>query len=73
NEGLNEGLDKGVVKGQIEVIEKLLKAGVPWDFIYKTTDFNENSFQELKKKLQQIKPVRSPNKGVVLGKPNSRQ
>jgi len=74
NEGLNEGLDKGVVKGQIEVIEKLLKAGVPWDFIYKTTDFNENSFHELKKKLQQqIKLVRSPNKGVVLGKLNSRQ
>jgi hypothetical protein len=29
----NEGLDKGVVKGQIEVIEKLLKAGVHWDFM----------------------------------------
>ncbi|MEI6260682.1 MAG: Rpn family recombination-promoting nuclease/putative transposase [Deltaproteobacteria bacterium] len=63
NEGFNEGLslNKGVIEGQIQVIEKLLKAGVTWDFIYKTTDFDENNFHELKKKLQQqIKPVRNP-------------
>jgi hypothetical protein len=76
NEGFNEGLslNKGVIEGQIQVIEKLLKAGVTWDFIYKTTDFDENNFHELKKKLQQqVKPLRNPNQGVVLGKLNSRQ
>ena len=65
NEGLNEGLNKGVVKGQIEIIEKFLKAGATWDFIYKTTDFDENNFRELKKKLQQqIKPERNPYQGI---------
>jgi flagellar biosynthesis/type III secretory pathway protein FliH len=67
NEGLNEGLNKGVVKGQIEIIEKFLKAGATWDFIYKATDFDENSFHELKKKWrQQIKLVRNPYQGVAL-------
>jgi flagellar biosynthesis/type III secretory pathway protein FliH len=66
NEGLNKGFNKGVVKGQIEVIEKFLKAGATWDFIYKATDIDENSFRELKKKLQQqIKPVRNPYQGVA--------
>ena len=61
NEGLNEGLNKGVIKEQIEIIEKFLKVGVTWDIIYKATDFDENNFHELKKKLQQqIKPVRNP-------------
>jgi hypothetical protein len=74
NEGLNEGLNKGVIKEQIEIIEKFLKVGVTWDIIYKATDFDENNFHELKKKLQQqVKPVRNPNQGVVLGKLNSRQ
>jgi flagellar biosynthesis/type III secretory pathway protein FliH len=72
NEGLNEGLNKGLVK-QIEIIEKLLKAGVTWDFIYKTTDFDENSFHELKKKLQQqIKPVRNPYQGIEMDGLNAR-
>ena len=63
-----------LVKGQIEIIEKLLKAGVTWKFIYKTTDFDENSFHELKKKLQQqIKPVRNPYQGVAQDGLNSRQ
>ncbi|MEI6262624.1 MAG: hypothetical protein WCR46_22330, partial [Deltaproteobacteria bacterium] len=67
NEGFNEGLslNKGVIEGQIQVIEKLLKAGVTWDFIYKTTDFDENNFHELKKKLQQqINPERNPYRGI---------
>jgi flagellar biosynthesis/type III secretory pathway protein FliH len=73
-EWFNEGLNEGLVKGQIEIIEKFLKAGVTWDFIYKTTDFDENSFHELKKKLQQqIKPVRNPYQGVVQDGLNSRQ
>ena len=60
-----EWFNEGVVKGQIEVIEKLLKAGVTWDFIYKTTDFDENNFHELKKKLQQqINPERNPYRGI---------
>ena len=59
NEGFNEGLNKGLVK-QLEVIEKLLKAGVTWDIIYKATDFDENNFRELKKKwVEQIKPVKN--------------
>jgi len=63
-----------LVKGQIEIIEKFLKAGATWDFIYKATDFDENSFHELKKKLQQqIKPVRNPYQGVVLDRLNARQ
>jgi len=74
NEGLKEGLNEGVIKGQIEVIEKFLKAGATWDFIYKATDFDENSFHELKKKLQQqIKPVRNPYHGVVLNGLNACQ
>jgi predicted P-loop ATPase len=73
-EWFNEGLNKGVVKGQLEVIEKLLKVGVTWDIIYKATDFDENSFHELKKKLQQqIKPVRNPYQGVVLDGLNAHQ
>ena len=74
NEGLNEGLNKGVIKEQIEIIEKFLKVGVTWDFIYKTTDFDENSFNELKKKLQeQIKPIINPYQSVALDRLNSRQ
>ncbi len=73
-EWFNEGLNEGLVKGQIEIIEKLLKAGVTWKFIYKTTDFDENSFHELKKKwLQQIKPVRNPYQVVAQDGLNSRQ
>ena len=74
NKGFTKGLNKGVVKGQIEVIEKFLKAGASWDFIYKATDFDENSFHELKKKLQQqIKPIRNPYQGVAQDGLNSRQ
>jgi hypothetical protein len=81
NEGFNEGFNEcfnkcfneGLVK-QIEIIEKLLKAGVTWDFIYKTTDFDENSFNEMKKKLQQqIKPVKNPYQGIALDGLNARQ
>jgi hypothetical protein len=72
-EWFNEGFNEGLVK-QIEIIEKFLKVGVTWDIIYKATDFDENNFHELKKKLQQqVKPVRNPNQGVVLGKLNSRE
>jgi len=69
-----EWFNEGVVKGQIEVIEKFLKAGATWDFIYKATEIDENSFHELKKKLQQqIKPVRNPYQGVALNKLNASQ
>jgi len=74
NEGLNKGFNKGVVKGQIEVIEKFLKAGATWDFIYKATDFDENSFHKLKKKWrEQIKPIRNPYQGVALDRLNASQ
>jgi hypothetical protein len=73
-EWFNEGLNEGVVKGQIEVIEKFLKAGATWDLIYKATDFDENSFHELKKKWrQQIKPVRNPYQCVTQDGLNPRQ
>ena len=73
SEGLNEGLNEGLVR-QIEIIENFLKAGVTWDIVYKATDFDENSFHELKKKLQQqIKPVRNPYQGVALDGLNARQ
>jgi hypothetical protein len=73
NECYNECFNEGLVK-QIEIIEKLLKAGVTWDIIYTATDFDENSFLELKKKLQQqIKPVRNPYQGVAQDGLNSRQ
>ena len=69
-----EWFNEGLVKGQIEIIEKFLKAGATWDFIYKATDFDENSFHELKKKLQQqIKPVRNPYQGVALDGLSARQ
>jgi predicted transposase/invertase (TIGR01784 family) len=69
-----EWFNEGVVKGQIEIIENFLKAGVTWDIVYKATDFDENSFHELKKKLQQqIKPVRNPYQGVALDGLNARQ
>jgi hypothetical protein len=60
-------------EGLIEVIEKLLKEGVTWDIVYKATGFDENSFNEMKKKLQQIKPVRNPYQGVALDGLNARQ
>ena len=73
NECLNECFNEGLLR-QIEIIEKLLKEGVTWDIIYRATDFDENSFNEMKMKLQQqIKPVRNPYQGVVLGSLNSRQ
>ena len=69
-----EWFNEGVVKGQIEIIENFLKAGVTWDIVYKATDFDENSFHELKQKLQQqIKPVRNPYQGVAQDGLNSRQ
>ncbi|MEI6259134.1 MAG: hypothetical protein WCR46_04415 [Deltaproteobacteria bacterium] len=74
NKGFTKGLNKGVVKGQIEVIEKFLKAGATWDFIYKATDIDENSFHKLKKKWrEQIKPIRNPYQGVALDKLNASQ
>jgi hypothetical protein len=61
-------------EGLIEVIEKLLKEGVTWDIVYKATGFDENRFNEMKKKLQQqIKPVRNPHQGVALDGLNARQ
>ena len=58
-----EWFNEGVVKGQIEVIEKFLKAGATWDFIYNATDFDENSFHELKKKWRkQIKVSLRPSR-----------
>jgi hypothetical protein len=73
NEGFNECFNEGLLR-QIEIIENFLKAGVSWDIVYKATDFDENSFHELKKKLQQqIKPVRNPYQGVALDGLNSRQ
>jgi len=69
-----EWFNDGVVKGQIEIIENFLKAGVTWDIVYKATDFDENSFHELKKKLQQqIKPVRNPYQGIAQDGLNARQ
>jgi hypothetical protein len=69
-----EWFNEGLLKGQIEIIENFLKAGVTWDIVYKATDFDEKSFHELKKKLQQqIKPVRTPYQGVALDGLNSRQ
>jgi len=69
-----EWFNEGVVKGQIEIIENFLKAGVTWDIVYKATDFDENSFHELKKKLQQqIKPVRNPYQGIAQDGLNARQ
>jgi hypothetical protein len=71
--GVNKGVNKGVVKGQIEVIEKFLKAGATWDFIYKATEIDENSFHELKKKWrEQIKPIRNPVQGIVMDGMNAR-
>jgi hypothetical protein len=72
-EWFNEGFNEGLIK-QIEIIEKLLKEGVTWDIIYRATDFDENNFLELKKKLQQqIKPVRNLYQGVALDGLNARQ
>ena len=72
-EWFNEGFNEGLLR-QIEIIENFLKAGVTWDIVYKATDFDENSFHELKKKLQQqIKPVRNHYQGVTQDGLNSRQ
>ncbi len=68
-----EWFNEGVVMGQIEVIEKFLKVGVTWDIIYKATDFDENNFRELKKKLQQqIKPIRNSDQGIAMDGLNAR-
>jgi len=52
SEGEARGEKRGEVKGKLEIIENFLKTGIGWDIIYKATGINQESFQELKKKLQ---------------------
>ncbi len=52
-EWFNEGFNEGLLR-QIEIIENFLKAGVTWDIVYEATDFDENSFHELKKTLTKV-------------------
>lgn len=54
---LREGEIKGEIKGQVEMIEKLLRAGVSWATIEQATGINGQKFADLKGELARLRAV----------------
>ena len=50
----SEGRMEGELKGQINIIENMLHSDLDWKSIYKITGIDNNKFEDMKIKLQQL-------------------
>ena len=54
SQGKKEGKKEGSLAKEIEMVERFLKAGAPWEMVVNATGITQEKLQELKASLQEM-------------------